>query len=208
MEPTDLARAALHDGDPAAALDHLRGADSDDVWWLRALASARLADALRVAVALRHLPAAPEHAAADVGPAYAAALLTDDPSLPAWRTVASWLATSLGLPDPGDAHLLAWDVVSAAADRRDDDDPVRARCVMWLGALAHHLGRPGPGTELLRAAQETARRAGDAAAFFAATEALRAAHTDDAEIVAGITRHGARVLRDLGAPHLAARLAA
>jgi hypothetical protein len=190
----DDALSLFDRGDPAAALTHLTG---DDAWWPRALCAAALGDALRVAIALRRAetPAPPEVALrAAVG--FASAVLSDSPHLPAWRPLGAALADGPADTDAG----LAWQALVPAADLTPADSPSRARAVLLLGALAHHMGRDAE--PLLRSAQELARRSDTPTVHAAASRLLaeRARDAGDAELADAILAHARRVLRDAAGP--------
>lgn len=192
----DDALSLFDRGDPAAALAALTG---DDGWWPRALFAAALGDPVRVAVALRRVDGPPPPAiTVRAATGLAAAALSASPQLPAWRALGAVLA---GGPADTDAGL-AWQVLVPAADLTSPDTPARARAVLLLGALAHHMRRDAEADALLRSAQELGRRADVPTVQAAASRLLaeRAREAGDAELADAILAHARRVLRGAAGP--------
>lgn len=163
------ARASLP-AHPRAAIDLLRGDDSPHAHWLRAVASACLGDALRAQVALRRAELPPE-ALTDVALPFADAVLADAP-IAAWLVVAAAVHDAVGDVPPASPAHLAWELLVRATDTTADDSPQRALHVLTLGALARRLGRVDEARQLLRTAQEIARRREAPELLAASTRAL------------------------------------
>jgi hypothetical protein len=190
----DDALSLFDRGDPAAALAALTG---DDAWWPRTLCAAALGDPIRVAIALRRVDGPPPPAITlRAATGLAAAALSASPQLPAWRALGAALA---GGPADTDAGL-AWQVLVPATDLTAPDTPARARAVLLLGALAHHMRRDAD--VLLRSAQELGRRADVPTVHAAASHllAVRAREAGDAELADAILAHARRVLRGAAGP--------
>jgi hypothetical protein len=194
--------------DPQGALALLRNTAGPAADWLRAVAAAHLGDPLRAQVALRRVSELPEEALADVALPFAQAALAEDRSLAAWLPLAAAVHAAVGEAEPVSPAHLAWELLVRATDATEDDTPARAVRVLTLGALARLLHKPAESAQLLRTAQELARRNRQPELFVAATRALqlRAEEDGDAELAAELQAWGARMLRADGFADAAAQL--